>query len=277
MSFPCFPPNFFSKNTVEKPSYFGSKFYEIFSKKNDLLFLSNKMINRNVVKDYQLFLSNSNKLSLFIPSKAKNNYNELTVNNIHLYFESCDKKTPKEIESIFLDCFHKNETSPEVKSILKNSGLESFEKKQLLSIWANQLLKKQAEIYDLIDLLDSDIYSNEALIVLGKKLIPLASKAPNKLQNLFNIYFKIGNCYSHENELKKALKQYKTAEKFLKYTIEKGLTDWINVYDGAYINNLVNKYDIYSTPVIYILDKNKTIKAKRIGIDQIENFLKIVK
>ncbi len=66
-------------------------------------------------------------------------------------------------------------------------------------------------------------------------------------------------------------------EKFLKYTIEKGLTDWINVYDGAYINNLVNKYDIYSTPVIYILDKNKTIKAKRIGIDQIENFLKIVK
>lgn len=218
MSFSCFPPNFFSQNTVEKSSYFGSKFSEIFSKKNDLLFLSNKMINRNVVKNHQLFLSNSNKLSLFIPSKAKNNYNELTVNNIHLLLESCDKKTPKEIEYIFLDCFHKNETSSEVKNILKDSGLDSFEKKQLLSIWANQLLKKQAEIYDLIDLLDSDIYSNEALIVLGKKLIPLVSKAPNKLQNLFNIYFKIGNCYSHENELKKALKQYKTAEKFLKYT-----------------------------------------------------------
>ena len=218
MSFSCFPPNFFSQNTVEKSSYFGSKFSEIFSKKNDLLFLSNKMINRNVVKNPQLFLSTSNKLSLFIPSKAKNNYNELTVNNIHLLFESCDKKTPKEIENVLLDCFHKNETSTEVKNILKNSTLASFEKKQLLSIWANQLLKKQAEIYDLIDLLDSDIYSNEALIVLGKKLIPLASKAPNKLQNLFNIYFKIGNCYSHENELKKALKQYKTAEKFLKYT-----------------------------------------------------------
>ena len=39
-------------------------------------------------------------------------------------------------------------------------------------------------------------------------------------------------------------------EKFLKYTLEKGLNDWINVYDGVYINNLVNKYDIYSTPVI---------------------------
>lgn len=63
-------------------------------------------------------------------------------------------------------------------------------------------------------------------------------------------------------------------EKFLKYTTEKGLNDWINVYDGVYINNLVNKYDIYSTPVIYILDKNKTIKAKRIGIDQIKNMIK---
>lgn len=83
------------------------------------------------------------------------------------------------------------------------------------------------------------------------------------------------------NELKKANRDVKVfsvytmhdGEKFLKYSIEKGLNDWINVYDGVYINNLINKYDIYSTPVIYILDKNKTIKAKRIGIEQIKNFI----
>jgi thiol-disulfide isomerase/thioredoxin len=83
------------------------------------------------------------------------------------------------------------------------------------------------------------------------------------------------------NDLKKAEKNVKVfsvytmhdGEKFLKYSLEKGLKDWISVYDGVYINNLVNKYDIYSTPVIYILDKNKTIKAKRIGIDQIKNFI----
>ena len=83
------------------------------------------------------------------------------------------------------------------------------------------------------------------------------------------------------NELKKTNKNVKVVsvytmhdgEKFLKYTLEKGLNDWINVYDGVYINNLVNKYDIYSTPVIYILDKNKTIKAKRVGIDQIKNLI----
>ena len=84
------------------------------------------------------------------------------------------------------------------------------------------------------------------------------------------------------NELKKTNKNVKVVsvytmhdgEKFLKYTLEKGLNDWINVYDGVYINNLVNKYDIYSTPVIYILDKNKIIKAKRVGIDQIKNVLR---
>ena len=84
------------------------------------------------------------------------------------------------------------------------------------------------------------------------------------------------------NDLKKAKKNVKVVsvytmhdgEKFLKYGMEKGLNDWINVYDGVYINNLVNKYDIYSTPVIYILDKNKTIKAKRIGIDQIKNLIR---
>jgi thiol-disulfide isomerase/thioredoxin len=83
------------------------------------------------------------------------------------------------------------------------------------------------------------------------------------------------------NDLKKANKSVKVVsvytmhngEKFLKYITDKGLTDWINAYDGVYINNLVNKYDIYSTPVIYILDKNKTIRAKRIGVDQIKNFI----
>jgi peroxiredoxin len=84
------------------------------------------------------------------------------------------------------------------------------------------------------------------------------------------------------NEFKKTNKNVKVVsvytmhdgEKFLKYITDKGLTDWINAYDGVYINNLVNKYDIYSTPVIYILDKNKIIKAKRVGIDQIKNVIK---
>ena len=61
-------------------------------------------------------------------------------------------------------------------------------------------------------------------------------------------------------------------DKYQKYIVEKKL-DWINVYDGVHFNNLKDKYDIYSTPVIYILDKDKRIKAKRIDVEQIKSII----
>ncbi|MES2411460.1 MAG: thioredoxin-like domain-containing protein [Bacteroidota bacterium] len=62
-------------------------------------------------------------------------------------------------------------------------------------------------------------------------------------------------------------------DKYLKYLAEHKLP-WINVYDGAHYNNAVEKYDVYSTPVIYILDKNKVIKAKRIDADKLKPIIK---
>ncbi|WP_166426941.1 TlpA family protein disulfide reductase [Flavobacterium psychrotolerans] len=61
-------------------------------------------------------------------------------------------------------------------------------------------------------------------------------------------------------------------EKYRDYVAENKL-DWINVYDGVHFTNLKDKYDIYSTPVIYILDKNKKIKAKRIGEEQVKEII----
>jgi thiol-disulfide isomerase/thioredoxin len=61
-----------------------------------------------------------------------------------------------------------------------------------------------------------------------------------------------------------------------KFIDEHGL-DWINVWDKYHFTNFRNLYDIYSTPVIYILDKNKKIIAKRIGVDQIEKFIEFEK
>ncbi len=62
-------------------------------------------------------------------------------------------------------------------------------------------------------------------------------------------------------------------EEWQKFIEEKQLTDWINVWDRYNFTNFRNLYDIYSTPVIYILDKNKKIIAKRIGVEQIEKFI----
>lgn len=59
------------------------------------------------------------------------------------------------------------------------------------------------------------------------------------------------------------------SEKYQKYIDEHKL-DFINLYDASHLNNVIEKYDVYSTPVIYILDKDKRIKAKRIGVEQIK-------
>jgi thiol-disulfide isomerase/thioredoxin len=61
-----------------------------------------------------------------------------------------------------------------------------------------------------------------------------------------------------------------------KFIIEKKLNDFINVFDPIHLNNLKEKFDIYSTPVIYILDKDKRIKAKRLGADQVVDMLKML-
>jgi thiol-disulfide isomerase/thioredoxin len=66
---------------------------------------------------------------------------------------------------------------------------------------------------------------------------------------------------------------YDTWRKFL---IDKKLNDFIHVYDPVHINNLKERFDIYSTPVIYILDKEKKIKAKRLGADQVVDYIKFL-
>ena len=64
-------------------------------------------------------------------------------------------------------------------------------------------------------------------------------------------------------------------EVWRKFIVDKKL-DFINVFDPIHLNNLKERFDIYSTPVIYILDKDKKIKAKRLGADQVIDMLKLL-
>lgn len=61
-----------------------------------------------------------------------------------------------------------------------------------------------------------------------------------------------------------------------KFIIKENLKNFIHVYDPVHINDLKVRFDIYSTPVIYILDKDKRIKAKRISSEQVPDLLKIL-
>ncbi len=55
--------------------------------------------------------------------------------------------------------------------------------------------------------------------------------------------------------------------------IQKNNLDWINVCDPHRHTNFRFEWDIQSTPQIYILDQNKVIKARRIGADQVEDYI----
>jgi thiol-disulfide isomerase/thioredoxin len=62
-------------------------------------------------------------------------------------------------------------------------------------------------------------------------------------------------------------------EDWRKFIIEKKL-EFINVFDPVHLNNTKEKFDITSTPVIYLLDKDKRIKGKKLSADQTVEIIK---
>lgn len=95
-----------------------------------------------------------------------------------------------------------------------------------------------------------------------QKEIPELVKTYNELKQKYDI--KVFAVYTHT--------EY---DKWRKFIIDKKL-NFINVYDPIHINNLREKYDIFSTPVIYLLDKNKIIRAKKITHDAIPRIIEFL-
>ena len=61
-------------------------------------------------------------------------------------------------------------------------------------------------------------------------------------------------------------------KKWEDYIIKNNL-DWINGWDPRRVTGYDTLYNVDSTPIVYILDKNKTIIAKRLPVDKIESFI----
>ena len=62
-------------------------------------------------------------------------------------------------------------------------------------------------------------------------------------------------------------------DKWKEFLKEYGIEDWINVMDPYGRSGFRDNYDIYSTPVSYLLDKDKKILAKRLDPEQIDKML----
>jgi len=63
--------------------------------------------------------------------------------------------------------------------------------------------------------------------------------------------------------------------KWVDFVNEHALYDWINAWN-PYSYDFKLKYDILSTPQIYILDENKKIIAKKIGPEQVEEIISLL-
>ncbi len=113
----------------------------------------------------------------------------------------------------------------------------------------------------------------------------ILSKVPAKYTILVFWDPDCGHCQKEIPKVKEVYDKWKTKgvkvyavdievdeAKWKKFIREKNL-DWINVNDVNHQSNFRQLYDIYSTPVIYILDDKKVIRAKRIGAEQIDEFL----
>lgn len=93
------------------------------------------------------------------------------------------------------------------------------------------------------------------------------------------------HCKKVTPELKKLYDQFKPKglEVYAVYTqgnqpevveyINKNKLNWIDVWDPAQNSKFRDIFDIYSTPVIYVLDKNKKIIAKRISEESLKQML----
>ena len=67
--------------------------------------------------------------------------------------------------------------------------------------------------------------------------------------------------------------QVKEYDEWIQFIEENAIDDWINAYDPYGWSKFRDKYDIYSTPTIYILDKDKKIIAKRLDVEKIQEFI----
>ncbi len=64
-----------------------------------------------------------------------------------------------------------------------------------------------------------------------------------------------------------------TREEWIKFIKEHKMSGWIHAWDPDNLTNYRKFYDVYATPVVYLLDEKKKILAKRLGMSQLDEFL----
>jgi peroxiredoxin len=64
-----------------------------------------------------------------------------------------------------------------------------------------------------------------------------------------------------------------TQQQWLDFIKKNNMQDWINVWDPDKATNYRRLYDVYMTPVVYLLGEDKKILAKKLDVKQLDDFL----
>ena len=235
---------------------------------------------------------------------AKSEENNLVYNTLVVYFAyKFEQSKIMGFDKIFVHVADKYILTGKAKGAYTEETVKKI--KERVEIMRNLLLEaKVSELYMI------DTANGRAVRKMGfdtaktsKSITDLYYKNIDKLTPLFKTLYSVnakytilifwaadcGHCQTEVPKLHEDLKAIKGSvdykvfavqtkdelyDSWKKFIIDKKLNDFIHVYDPVHINNLKDRFDIYSTPVIYILDKDKKIKAKRIGAEQVVEMLK---
>ncbi len=95
-----------------------------------------------------------------------------------------------------------------------------------------------------------------------------------------------GHCRDSAPKLKSFVDAHKGKDaEVLAVAVEQSPDEWkkfiqefklqraINAYDFTFRNDYRHQFDVWTTPTVYVLDKNKTIIARKLPIEQLEDFI----
>lgn len=194
-------------------------------------------------------------------------------------------------------------TNGKAKDVYSEETVQKI--KERTDVLRNLLLESKASELFMIDTLDGKKVSKLGFdtVTTSKSATDLYNKHSNLLLPLFKTLYTVnakytvlvfwdvdcGHCQTEVPKLSEELKRIKGKidykvlaiytkdefEKWRKFVIDKKL-DFINLYDPVHINNMKDKYDIIATPVIYVLDKDKKIKGKKLSAEQVPDLLEML-
>ena len=94
-----------------------------------------------------------------------------------------------------------------------------------------------------------------------KKQAPVMHGLTNKLKEKGVLVLAVGTVFGEAGKIK-----------WVDFVNQHGFYDWMNAWN-PYDYDYKVKYDIESTPQIFVLDKDKKIQAKKIGPEQVEEII----